>query len=148
MWHALVGYWGGILPLSEKMRKYNPKIVYPSQSPGNVANIRDVAMDSLEKYGIGIIDPKKVYEFYNDLHSYLASSGVHGVKVDIQTIIETCGSGFGGRVALTQQYQYALEESISKNFNDNNLICCMSHNTDSIYRFAYSVETTGRSWIL
>ncbi|GFP88423.1 probable galactinol--sucrose galactosyltransferase 2 [Phtheirospermum japonicum] len=133
VWHALVGYWGGLFPSSEKMKKYNPKITYPVQSPGNVGNIRDIAMDSLEKYGVGLIDPDKVYEFYNDLHSYLSSIGINGVKVDVQNVVETLGTGYGGRVSLTRRYQEALEESVSRNFKDNNLICCMSHNSDSIY---------------
>ncbi|KAL0356336.1 UNVERIFIED_CONTAM: putative galactinol--sucrose galactosyltransferase 2 [Sesamum radiatum] len=133
VWHALVGYWGGILPSSEKMKKYNPEITYPVQSPGNVGNLRDIAMDSLEKYGVGLIDPEKVYNFYNDLHSYLSSSGVDGIKVDVQNLIETLGGGHGGRVSLTRKYQEALEESVARNFKENNLICCMSHNTDSIY---------------
>ncbi|KAI4343687.1 hypothetical protein L6164_011006 [Bauhinia variegata] len=133
MWHALAGYWGGVNPLSETMKKYNPKLVHPIQSPGSTANLRDIAMDSLEKYGVGMIDPQKTYEFYNDYHSYLASCGVNGVKVDVQNVIETLGSGHGGRVSLTRHYQEALEQSIAKNFKDNNLICCMSHNSDSIY---------------
>uniref|UniRef100_A0A5B7B526 galactinol--sucrose galactosyltransferase n=1 Tax=Davidia involucrata TaxID=16924 RepID=A0A5B7B526_DAVIN len=133
MWHALAGYWGGLLPSSETLKKYNPKIAYPVQSPGNIGNLRDIAMDNLEKYGVGVIDPQKVYDFYNDLHSYLASSGVDGVKVDVQNLIETLGSGYGGRVSITRQYQAALDESIARNFKDNNLICCMCHNSDSIY---------------
>lgn len=133
LWHALAGYWGGVHPTSEKMKKYNPKLVYPIQSPGNLGNLRDIAMDSLEKYGVGVMDPEKIYDFYNDLHSYLARCGVDGVKVDVQNLIETLGNGYGGRVTLTRQYQEALEQSVEKNFKENNLICCMSHNTDSIY---------------
>ncbi|XP_068665410.1 probable galactinol--sucrose galactosyltransferase 2 [Aristolochia californica] len=133
MWHALAGYWGGVLPSSEHMKKYNPKLKYPIQSPGNVGNLRDVAMDSLEKYGVGIIDPTKIYDFYNDLHSYLASKGVDGVKVDVQNLIETLGAGYGGRVSLTRQYQKALEDSVARNFRENNLICCMNHNSDYIF---------------
>ncbi|XP_043704808.1 probable galactinol--sucrose galactosyltransferase 2 isoform X1 [Telopea speciosissima] len=133
VWHALLGYWGGLLPTSKAMKKYNPRIVYPVQSPGNIGNIRDVAMDSLEKYGVGMIDPTKILEFYDDLHSYLASSGVDGVKVDVQNVIETLGSGYGGRVSLTRQCQQALEASVARNFEDNNLICCMNHNSDYIY---------------
>ncbi|KHN07970.1 Putative galactinol--sucrose galactosyltransferase 2 [Glycine soja] len=83
MWHTLTGYWGGVLPSSDALKKYNPKILYPIQSPGTTGNLRDVAMDSLEKYGVGIIDPEKLYDFYNDSHSYLASCGVDGVKVDV-----------------------------------------------------------------
>ncbi|CAN6239878.1 unnamed protein product [Urochloa humidicola] len=133
MWHALLGYWGGVLATSDAMKKYNPKLTYPVQSPGNVANLRDIAMDSLEKFGVGIIDPDKIYDFYNDQHSYLSSVGVDGVKVDVQNVLETLGHGFGGRVAVTRKYQHALEESIAQNFKRNNLICCMSHNSDSIF---------------
>ncbi|CAJ1974976.1 unnamed protein product [Sphenostylis stenocarpa] len=133
MWHALAGYWGGVLPSSDTMKKYNPKLAYPIQSPGATGNLRDIAMDSLEKYGVGIIDPENVDDFYNDYHSYLASCGVDGVKVDVQNLTETLGSGYGGRVSLTKRYQEALEHSVTRNFKDNNLICCMSHNSDSIY---------------
>ncbi|GJN27258.1 hypothetical protein PR202_gb15264 [Eleusine coracana subsp. coracana] len=132
-WHALLGYWGGVLATSNAMKKYNPKLVYPVQSPGNVANLRDIAMDSLENFGVGVIDPAKIYDFYNDQHSYLTSVGVDGVKVDVQNVLETLGQGFGGRVAITQKYQHALEASIAQNFKGNNLICCMSHNSDSIF---------------
>ncbi|XP_038878350.1 probable galactinol--sucrose galactosyltransferase 2 [Benincasa hispida] len=133
VWHALAGYWGGVLPSSESMKKYNPKIEYPIQSPGNVSNLRDIVVDVLEKYGLGVINPEKIYEFYNDLHGYLASSGVDGVKVDVQNIMETLGTGYGGRVSITRQYQEALEQSVVRNFKETNLICCMSHNSDSIY---------------
>ncbi|KAL3642290.1 hypothetical protein CASFOL_013105 [Castilleja foliolosa] len=133
MWHALAGYWGGVLASSEALRKYNPKLEYPVQSPGRLGNIRDIAMDSLEKYGVGVIDPEKIQDFYNDMHGYLASCGVDGVKVDVQNLIETLGAGYGGRVNFAKQYHEALDESIEKNFVDNNLICCMSHNSDSIF---------------
>ncbi|KAK7302168.1 hypothetical protein RJT34_13049 [Clitoria ternatea] len=133
MWHALAGYWGGVLPSSDAMKKHNPKLAYPIQSPGNTGNLRDIAMDMLEKYGVGIIDPPKLFDFYHEYHSYLASCGVDGVKVDVQNLIETLGSGYGGRVSLTKRYQEALEQSVARNFKDNNLICCMSHNSDSIY---------------
>ncbi|KAK6148249.1 hypothetical protein DH2020_019161 [Rehmannia glutinosa] len=133
MWHALAGYWGGVLPSSETLKKYNPKLEYPVQSPGNIGNIRDIALDSLEKFGVGVIDPKKIYAFYNDMHSYLANSGVDGVKVDVQNLLETLGAGYGGRVSITKKYHEALDESIENNFRDNNLICCMCHNSDSIF---------------
>ncbi|KAL0341618.1 UNVERIFIED_CONTAM: putative galactinol--sucrose galactosyltransferase 2 [Sesamum calycinum] len=133
MWHALAGYWGGVLASSEALKKYNPKLAYPVQSPGKLGNIRDIAMDSLEKYGVGVIDPQKVYDFYNDMHGYLASSGVDGVKVDVQNLLETLGAGYGGRVSITRQYHEALDKSVEKNFVDNNLICCMCHNSDSIF---------------
>ncbi|PHT53776.1 hypothetical protein CQW23_08238 [Capsicum baccatum] len=130
---------GGLYPLSETMRKYNPKIEYPIQSPGNTGNLRDIAMDSLEKFGVGLIDPQMIFYFYNDLHSYLASSGIDGLKVDVQTLLETLGFVHGVRVAVSRQYQAALEESIVRNFGENKLICCMNHNSDSFYRFEHSL---------
>ncbi|KAI3464230.1 hypothetical protein Pfo_020893 [Paulownia fortunei] len=133
MWHAIVGYWGGLLASSEALKKYKPKLAYPVQSRGNIGNIRDIGVDNLEKYGVGVIDPQKVFDFYNDMHSYLASTGVDGVKVDGQNILGTLGSGNGGRVSITKRYHEALDESIEKNFRDNNLICCMCHNSDSIF---------------
>lgn len=146
MWHALAGYWGGVLPTSEKMKKYDPVLRYPIQSEGNVGNLRDIAMDSLEKYGVGVVDPEKIFDFYNDLHGYLSSSGIDGVKVDVQNLLETLGSGYGGRVSLTRKYQEALERSIANNFSDNNLICCMSHNSDSIYWYADDCSSFSLEW--
>ncbi|KAK4402491.1 putative galactinol--sucrose galactosyltransferase 2 [Sesamum angolense] len=111
MWHALAGYWGGLLASSEVLKKYNPKLEYPVQSPGNIGNIRDVVFDSLEKFGVGVIDPQKVFDFYNDMHSYLASSGVDGVKVDVQNLLEILGSGHGGRVSITKKQHLSSKKS-------------------------------------
>ncbi|CAN6577041.1 unnamed protein product [Malus baccata var. baccata] len=90
-------------------------------------------MDSLSVHGLGLVHPKKVFNFYNELHSYLASCGVDGVKVDVQNIIETLGAGHGGRVSLTRSYHQALEASVARNFPDNGCIACMCHNTDGLY---------------
>lgn len=79
------------------------------------------------------MNPKEVYRFYNELHSYLASAGIDGVKVDAQCILETLGAGLGGRVELTRQYHQALDASVARNFHDNGCIACMSHNTDALY---------------
>lgn len=141
VWHALMGYWGGVHPDAPKTKKYNSTLLYPDQSPGNLAHSRDGAMDSMEKYGVAMIDPEKAFEFYDDLHSYLVSQNVDGVKVDVQNILETLAAGYGGRVALTRQFQQALEKSISKNFRDNSIICCMGQNTDSIYSSEVSAIT-------
>ncbi|XP_048329822.2 probable galactinol--sucrose galactosyltransferase 2 [Ziziphus jujuba] len=132
-WHALVGYWGGVLPRSKVMRKYNPRLEFPMPSRSNVSHVICDTLVNVGKYGVGLIDPSKILSFYDDLHSYLASCGVDGVKVDVQNIVEMLGSGYGGRVEFSRQYQQALEESVDKNFKANNLISCMSLNTEYIY---------------
>lgn len=133
VWHALAGYWGGVKPAASGLEHYDTALAYPVQSPGVLGNQPDIVMDSLAVHGLGLVHPKKVFNFYNELHAYLASCGVDGVKVDVQNIIETLGMGHGGRVSLTRSYIYALEASIARNFPDNGCIACMCHNTDGLY---------------
>ncbi|KAK4404877.1 putative galactinol--sucrose galactosyltransferase 2 [Sesamum angolense] len=133
VWHALAGYWGGVQPAGPGMEHYDTALAYPVQSPGVLGNQPDIVMDSLAVHGLGLVHPKKVFNFYNELHAYLASCGVDGVKVDVQNIIETLGAGHGGRVSLTRSYHQALEASIARNFPDNGCIACMCHNTDGLY---------------
>ncbi|KAJ3670197.1 hypothetical protein LUZ60_010521 [Juncus effusus] len=133
IWHAMAGYWGGVKPATAGMEHYESALAYPVQSPGVMGNQPDIVMDSLSVQGLGLVHPKKVYDFYNELHTYLASCGVDGVKVDVQNIIETLGAGHGGRVSLTRAYHQALEASVGRNFTDNGCISCMCHNTDMLY---------------
>ncbi|KAG8365189.1 hypothetical protein BUALT_Bualt18G0078500 [Buddleja alternifolia] len=133
VWHALAGYWGGVRPGVAGMEHYESKMAYPVSSLGVQSNESCGALDSIAKTGLGLVNPEKVYHFYNELHSYLASARIDGVKVDVQNILETLGAGHGGRVKLTRKYHQALEASISRNFPDNGIISCMSHNTDGLY---------------
>ncbi|KAL0362977.1 UNVERIFIED_CONTAM: putative galactinol--sucrose galactosyltransferase 1 [Sesamum calycinum] len=127
------GYWGGVRPGMTGMEHYESKMAYPVSSPGVQSNEPCDALNSITKTGLGLVNPEKVYSFYNELHSYLASAGIDGVKVDVQNILETLGAGHGGRVKLARKYHQALEASISRNFPDNGIISCMSHNTDGLY---------------
>lgn len=134
VWHAITGYWGGVKPGITEMEHYEPKLVYPVSSPGVQSNDYSDVLQSITINGVSLVKPEKAFEFYNDLHSYLAYAGIDGVKVDVQSILETLGAGHGGRVELTRKYHQALEASISSNFHDNAIISCMSHNTDTLYR--------------
>ncbi|KAL7130712.1 hypothetical protein ABFS83_13G151900 [Erythranthe nasuta] len=133
VWHALAGYWGGVKPGLVETGQYESKMSYPVSSPGVDSNEPCDAFNSIAKNGLGLVNPEKVFSFYNDLHSYLSSAGIDGVKVDVQNILETLGAGHGGRVKLARKYHQALEASISRNFPDNGIISCMSHNTDGLY---------------
>ncbi|GJR69478.1 probable galactinol--sucrose galactosyltransferase 6 isoform X1 [Tanacetum coccineum] len=133
VWHAIVGYWGGVRPEVEGMEEYGSLMKYPKASKGILANDPMWKTDTLALQGLGLMNPKKVFKFYDNLHGYLAAAGVDGVKVDVQCILETLGTGLGGRVALTQQYHQALDASVARNFPDNGCIACMSHNTDALY---------------
>ncbi|KAI4373835.1 hypothetical protein MLD38_011907 [Melastoma candidum] len=133
VWHAITGYWGGVRPGMKDMEEYNSAMKYPALSKGVVENEPTWKSDAMAVQGLGLVNPKNVYKFYNELHSYLASAGIDGVKVDVQCILETLGSGLGGRVELTRQYHQALDASVARNFPDNGCIACMSHNTDALY---------------
>ncbi|KAK6149463.1 hypothetical protein DH2020_016988 [Rehmannia glutinosa] len=133
IWHAIVGYWGGVKPGVAEMAQYDPKIVTAIPSLGVESNGICFVLKSIMTNKVGLVNPEKIYAFYNDLHSYLASAGIDGVKVDNQSILETLGTGFGGRVKLARKYHDALEASISRNFKNNGIISCMSHSTDALY---------------
>ncbi|MED6208514.1 flavodoxin-like fold protein [Stylosanthes scabra] len=133
VWHAITGYWGGVKPGVSGMEHYESAMAYPVSSPGVESNQPDESLTTIAINGLGLVNPDKVFSFYDELHSYLASAGIDGVKVDVQNILETLGAGHGGRVKLARKYQQALEASISRNFPDNGIICCMSHNTDGLY---------------
>ncbi|KDP30249.1 hypothetical protein JCGZ_17031 [Jatropha curcas] len=133
VWHAITGYWGGVRPGVKEMEEYGSLMKYPEVSKAVAENDPTWKTEIMALQGLGLMDPKSVYKFYNELHSYLASAGIDGVKVDVQCILETLGGGLGGRVELTRQYHQALDASVARNFPDNGCIACMSHNTDALY---------------
>ncbi|XP_011084119.1 probable galactinol--sucrose galactosyltransferase 6 [Sesamum indicum] len=133
MWHAIIGYWGGVRPGVTEMEEYESTLRYPKVCKAVMEHEPGWKTDPIALEGVGLVNPKKVHKFYNELHSYLSFAGVDGVKVDAQTILETLGAGLGGRVELTKQYHQALDASIARNFPDNGCIACMSHNIDSLY---------------
>uniref|UniRef100_A0A0D3GDD3 galactinol--sucrose galactosyltransferase n=1 Tax=Oryza barthii TaxID=65489 RepID=A0A0D3GDD3_9ORYZ len=130
VWHAITGYWGGVRPGVAGMEGYHSNMQFPNVSPGVVENEPGMKTDVLTTQGLGLVHPRAVYRFYDELHAYLAAAGVDGVKVDVQCILETLG---GGRVSLTRQFHQALDASIAKNFPENGIIACMSHHTDALY---------------
>ncbi|EMS68043.1 putative galactinol--sucrose galactosyltransferase 2 [Triticum urartu] len=81
VWHAMAGYWGGVKPSAAGMEHYESALAYPVQSPGVTGNQPDIVMDSLSVLGLGLVHPRKVYNFYDELHAYLAACGVDGVKL-------------------------------------------------------------------
>ncbi|KAI3879681.1 hypothetical protein MKX03_012007 [Papaver bracteatum] len=135
VWHAITGYWGGVRPGATGMEHYESKLTYPAiSSPGVQSNEPCDAFNSIAKNCLGLVNPEKILNFYNEVHPYLASAGIDGVKVDVQNILETLGAGHGGRVELSRRYHQTLEASISRNFRDNGVIACMGYNTDGFYR--------------
>lgn len=129
VWHAFMGYWGGIY--NETLPGYNVLSVEREFSPG----ILHHSPHYNEAWGaiIGVIPPDSVYRFYHDFYRHLRKQGVDGVKVDNQSSIEAVARGFGGRVEMNRRYHEALEGAVHVHFNAN-LINCMSCGNDIIYQ--------------
>jgi stachyose synthetase len=80
VWHALCGAWGGVRPGTTHL---NTKIVPCKLSPGLDGTMEDLAVVKIVEGSIGLVDPDQANDFYDSMHSYLAESGVTGVKVDV-----------------------------------------------------------------
>ncbi len=132
VWHALLGYWGGLEPNSSDMKKYGVKYFQKKYSP----QLKAIAQSSYEEI-LGVPDSDKVFDFYNDYHKSLSLCGVDGVKVDVQFNTEAIGENNGGRVKNTRIYREALEASVNLNFNGG-LINCMCGSNDLTYHYKAS----------
>lgn len=74
VWHALMGYWGGISPDGELAKAYKTKQVTKN--------------DRLTGGPMLAIDPDDIQRFFQDFYSFLTSSGIDGVKTDVQCALD------------------------------------------------------------
>eukprot|EP00803_Ostreobium_quekettii_P005322 evm.model.scf_2114.1 EVM.evm.TU.scf_2114.1 scf_2114:2316-14243(+) len=132
-WHGLPAYWSGVMPEESEVAKYNAKIMYAKPTAGLLEIEPSLAWNPSVLAGIGVVDDPG--ELYNDMHTYLHNAGVDGVKVDCQAGVGLVGSVLGGGPAASAKYHAALEESVAKHFPGNQVINCMCHSTENIYRF-------------
>ena len=132
VWHALLGYWGGLEPSSPDMKKYGVKLFKKRYTE----QLRTATNSTLEEI-LGVPDSDKVFDFFNDYHKSISACGVDGVKVDVQFNTETLGENNGGRVKNTRIYREALEASVNLNFNGG-LINCMCGSNDLTYHYKAS----------
>jgi raffinose synthase len=93
----------------------------------------DPAIAWIQPVLCGLSLPLNPTLLHSDMHSYLASCGIDGVKVDVQGTIGLAGSGAGGGAALAGAYHASLEASVKEHFPGNHLINCMCHSTEDVY---------------
>jgi raffinose synthase len=129
VWHAMVGYWGGVdggalagYGVVDQTRQFGDGILFHMPTFNH------------EWWGnlFGFVAPEHTARFFDDYHSSLAAAGVDGVKVDSQAVLEALATGQGGRVPVTRAYRKALEASVQKHF-DGRLINCMSNAQETFY---------------
>lgn len=110
VWHALLGYWGGISPNGALAQRY--KTVSVEKQPG-------VAGGSMYA-----IEPADAHRMYDDFYSFLSSCGVTGVKTDAQFFLDLLASS-PDRRAFTTTYQSAWTQAHLRHFSGK-AISCMS----------------------
>ncbi|MFA6960919.1 MAG: Sip1-related alpha-galactosidase [Opitutaceae bacterium] len=130
VWHALLGYWGGLDP-AVWSADYGVRIVPRGFGPGVLH--QDPSWNAGPWGGLaGVPAAKHMAAFYNDYHELLAAQGVDGVKVDAQAMLEAFGFQQGGRIPLALAARRGLEASARRHF-DGRLINCMSATGECAY---------------
>ncbi|WCJ36115.1 Raffinose synthase family protein [Euphorbia peplus] len=131
VWHAFLGYWGGIRPNTSGMP--SSKLIAPKLSHALGKTMDDLAINQLHSYGIGFVEPERAGELYDGLHSYLASVGIDGVKIDVTHLLEMVSEEYGGTVEVGKAYYKALSDSITNYFNGNGAIASMEQGNDFMF---------------
>lgn len=138
VWHAMGGFWGGLsLEKDMPVAKYKPKLLSPKPSPGMLQVDPSLSWIPPTLLGLSLpLDPRSLHQ---DMHRYLASSGVDGVKVDVQSSIGgLAGTAEIGGPGLAKLYHESLEASVQEHFPGNHLINCMCHSTEDLYNMTHS----------
>jgi len=146
-WHSIHGYWRGV---SDDLGKsIGIEVTQVKTRPSDhVLRIEpEMAYDPPSLFGVGLIGKKSdISKFYKNLHEPLASAGVDGVKVDVQSGITAAGMRGKGIVdcpPLARLYTQTMEESVSSQFPSASdadagaveCINCMCHSTENLYRY-------------
>ncbi|XP_020101334.1 stachyose synthase-like [Ananas comosus] len=136
VWQALCGAWGGVRPGATHL---NARVVPAKIPPSLAATMDDLAVDKIVEGGIGLVDPAQAADLYESMHSYLASAGVTGVKVDVTHALEYVCEEYGGRVELAKEYYDGLSKSLVKNFNGTGIISSMQQCNDFFFLGTWQV---------
>ncbi|XP_031486903.1 stachyose synthase [Nymphaea colorata] len=137
VWHALCGAWGGVRPGTTHL---NSKITPVVVSPGLAGTMTDLAVEKIKEGGIGLVHPNQATDFYDSMHSYLASAGITGVKVDVIHTLEYVSEEYGGRVQLANAYYGGLTKSLTKNFKGTGLISSMQQCNDFFFLGTWKIS--------
>lgn len=122
VWHAILGYWGGLAPDGKLAKTYK--------------TVEVVRTDTEEKNlpiegKMTVVTKEDVTKLYDEFYQFLSSCGVNAVKTDVQSMLDTFVSAEARR-DLTTAY---LDAWISSAFNYFGLkaISCMSQTPQSLF---------------
>ncbi|KAI1177359.1 raffinose synthase Sip1 [Nemania sp. FL0916] len=118
VWHALLGYWGGISPRGDIARRYKTVQVHREGWKA--------------KGPMTVIAEADIGRFYNDFYRFLSSCGIDGVKTDAQFMVDTWSSAECRR-ELTNEYLDAWTIASLRHFSART-ISCMSQAPQILFR--------------
>ncbi|KAF4504243.1 hypothetical protein G6O67_008419 [Ophiocordyceps sinensis] len=123
VWHALLGYWGGISPEGKIAQTYR--------------TVEAVCKDSRRRnLPLGgprtVVAEDDVERFYNDFYRFLAEAGIDGVKTDAQFVIDTWVDA-SVRRDLINKYLDAWSSASFRHFGVKT-ISCMSQIPQALFR--------------
>ena len=112
VWHALLGYWGGIAPEGNLARTYKTvELCRESVDPPLDGTMR-------------VVDENDVKQFYNDFYAFLEGCGIDSVKTDVQFMMDTWTSATARRTLL-HSYLETWELASLRSFSMR-AVSCMS----------------------
>lgn len=117
VWHALLGYWGGISPTGPLANRYK---TIELRREDKDAERRNLPL----KGKMTVIAKEDIPDFYNDYYRFLSSCGIDAVKTDAQFVMDTWTSA-SARSHLTRAYLDAWTVASLRHFS-NRAISCMS----------------------
>ncbi|TAQ84033.1 hypothetical protein B7494_g7645 [Chlorociboria aeruginascens] len=122
VWHAIMGYWGGIAPDGKIAKVYKTEEVIRIDSKR-----RNLPLGGK----MTVVAKEDVQRMYNDFYGFLSSCGVDAVKTDAQFILDTLSSAKARR-DLISTYQDAWTVATLRHFSIK-AISCMSQTPDILF---------------
>nr|XP_023908654.1 probable galactinol--sucrose galactosyltransferase 6 [Quercus suber] len=117
VWHAILGYWGGIDPQGSIAKNY--KTIEVEKEPG-------VAQGKFT-----VVASEDAKRMYDDFYSFLSSAGIDSIKTDAQFFLDLLVHA-PDRRALTVEYQDAWTLAHLRHF-DSRAISCMSQSPQLLF---------------
>ncbi|KAF4449434.1 hypothetical protein F53441_7296 [Fusarium austroafricanum] len=134
VWHALLGYWGGIAPDGKLAKTY--KTIEVTREGGDRRNLPLGGK-------MTVIAQEDVNRFYDDFYRFLSDAGIDAVKTDSQFMIDTWIEA-SPRRDLINTYLDAWTISTLRHFSAK-AISCMSQFPEALF---HSQMPTNRPTIL
>ncbi|KAH7244535.1 glycoside hydrolase family 36 protein [Fusarium redolens] len=123
VWHALLGYWGGISPNGEFASKYKTvEVVREDADPRNLP----------EGGRMTVVAKEDILRFYDNFYQFLSDAGIDAVKTDAQGIVDTWISP-SVRAELTPSYLDAWTICSHRHFGIR-AVSCISQTPQALFR--------------